>query len=109
VMPSRFEPSGLNQMYSQRYGTPPIVHATGGLADSVVDCTAQTLADGTATGFKFFAPSADALMSAIKRCAAAYGDARIWRQLQRNGMARDFSWNRPAREYAAIYARLIPS
>jgi starch synthase len=109
VMPSRFEPSGLNQMYSQRYGTPPIVHATGGLADSVVDCTAQTLADRTATGFKFFAPSADALMSAIKRCDAAYDDARIWRQLQRNGMARDFSWSHAAREYAAIYARLIAS
>ena len=107
VMPSRFEPSGLNQMYSQRYGTPPIVHATGGLADSVVDCTLQTLADGTATGFKFFAPNADALMGAIKRCGAAYGDARIWRQVQRNGMARDWSWNRAAREYAAIYARLI--
>jgi starch synthase len=109
VMPSRFEPSGLNQMYSQRYGTPPIVHATGGLADSVVDCTSQTLADGTATGFKFFAPSADALLSAIERCSAAYGDARIWRQLQRNGMARDFGWQRAAREYATIYARLVPS
>src|SRR5205823_10758909 len=94
VMPSRFEPCGLNQMYSQRYGTPPIVHATGGLVDSVVDCMAQTLADRTATGFKFFAPSADVLMSAIKRCFAAYGDARIWRKLQRNGMARDFSWTR---------------
>src|SRR5205085_8600106 len=54
VMPSRFEPCGLNQMYSQRYGTPPIVHATGGLVDSVVDCTPPTVADGTATGFKFF-------------------------------------------------------
>jgi starch synthase len=107
-MPSRFEPSGLNQMYSQRYGTPPIVHATGGLADSVVDCTSQTLADGTATGFKFFAPNGEALMGAIERCAAAYGDAAVWRGLQRNGMARDFSWNRAAREYATIYARLVP-
>jgi starch synthase len=109
LMPSRFEPCGLNQMYSQRYGTPPIVHATGGLADSIVDCTAQTLADGTATGFKFFAPSAEALMSAIERCVAAYRDAEVWRKLQRNGMARDFSWSRAAREYAAIYARLVPS
>src|SRR5204862_528415 len=107
VMPSRFEPCGLNQMYSQRYGTPPIVHSTGGLADSVVDCTSQTLADGTATGFKFFAPSAEALMDAIERCAAAYGDARAWRALQRNGMARDFSWSAAAREYAKVYSRWV--
>jgi starch synthase len=109
VMPSRFEPCGLNQMYSQRYGTPPIVHATGGLADSVVDCTPQALADGTATGFKFFAPNAEALMGAIERCTAAYADAAVWRGLQRNGMARDFSWTAAAREYAGIYARLVPS
>src|SRR4029453_1710342 len=89
VVPSRFEPCGLNQMYSQRYGTPPIVHATGGLVDSVVDCTPQTLADGTATGFKFFAPSAEALMGAIERCVAAYRDPAVWRKLQQNGMARD--------------------
>jgi starch synthase len=108
VMPSRFEPCGLNQMYSQRYGTPPIVHATGGLVDSVVDCTAQSLADGTATGFKFFAPTAEALMAAIERCAAAHGDTALWGALQRNGMGRDFSWHTAAREYAAIYARLAP-
>ncbi len=109
VMPSRFEPCGLNQMYSQRYGTPPIVHATGGLADSVVDCTPQTLAAGTATGFKFFAPNAKALKAAIERCAVAYGDAAVWRALQRNGMARDFSWTAAARAYAAIYARWVRS
>ncbi|HSC99159.1 MAG TPA: starch synthase, partial [Casimicrobiaceae bacterium] len=104
-----FEPCGMNQMFSQRYGTPPIVHATGGLKDSVVDCTPQTLADATATGFKFFAPTSDALMRAIERCAAAYRDGPTWRNLQRNGMARDFSWNRAAHEYATIYARLVPS
>ena len=109
VMPSRFEPSGLNQMYSQRYGTPPIVHATGGLADSVVDCTRESLADGTATGFKFFAPNAEALMGAIERYAVAYDDAAVWRALQRNGMARDFSWSAAAREYATIYERLVAS
>ena len=107
VMPSRFEPCGLNQMYSQRYGTPPIVHATGGLVDSVVDCTPQSLADGTATGFKFFAPTAEALMGAIERCSAAYRDAAIWRALQRNGMARDFSWSAAAREYGALYERIV--
>jgi starch synthase len=109
VMPSRFEPCGLNQLYSQRYGTPPIVHATGGLADSVIDCAPQSLADGTATGFQFFAPSAESLLGAIERCAAAHGDAAVWRALQRNGMARDFSWNAAAREYATIYSRLVPS
>jgi len=108
VMPSRFEPCGLNQMYSQRYGTPPIVHATGGLVDSVVDCTLRTLVDGTATGFKFLSPNTEALMGAIQRCVAAYGDTAVWRALQRHGMARDFSWNAAARQYAAIYARLVP-
>jgi len=106
VMPSRFEPCGMNQMYSQRYGTPPIVHATGGLNDSVVDCTPRTLADRTATGFKFFAPTAASLLEAIERCVAAYADRAAWQNIQRSGMARDFSWNRAAREYAAIYSRL---
>ena len=107
VMPSRFEPCGLNQMYSQRYGTPPIVHATGGLVDSVVDCTPQSLADGKATGFKFSAPSSEALMTAIVRCGVAYGDAALWRALQRNGMARDFGWDAAARQYAAVYERAV--
>ena len=109
VMPSRFEPCGMNQMYSQRYGTPPIVHATGGLLDSVVDCTPQTLANGTATGFMFFAPTAEALVGAIERCGTAFRDATVWRALQRNGMARDFGWSAAAREYEAVYTRLIRS
>ncbi|HEY2863428.1 MAG TPA: glycogen synthase GlgA [Casimicrobiaceae bacterium] len=103
VMPSRFEPCGLNQMYSQRYGTPPIVHATGGLVDSVVDCTPGSLADGTATGFKFFAPSPEALMGAIRRCISARADPAVWRALQQNGMARDFDWGAAAKQYAAVY------
>jgi len=107
VMPSRFEPCGMNQMYSQRYGTPPIVHATGGLLDSVVDCTPHTLADSTATGFMFLAPTADALLGAIERCAAVFRDATIWRALQRNAMARDFGWGAAAREYADVYTRLV--
>lgn len=106
VMPSRFEPSGMNQMYSQRYGTPPIVHATGGLADSVVDCTPDALADGTATGFQFTAPTRDALVDAIERCARTWRAPHAWRALQRNGMACDFGWDAAAREYAALYSRL---
>ena len=106
VMPSRFEPSGMNQMYSQRYGTPPIVHATGGLVDSVVNCTAGTLADGTATGFQFTTPTRDALFEAIERCARAWDTPGVWRAVQRNGMARDFGWDAAAGEYAALYSRL---
>jgi len=106
LMPSRFEPSGLNQMYSQRYGTPPVVHATGGLVDSVVDCTPETLADGTATGFKFAAPTAIALLDAVDRAVGAYRAPATWRALQRNGMARDFSWGPAAVRYAAVYERV---
>jgi len=108
LMPSRFEPCGLNQMYSQRYGTPPVVHATGGLVDSVVDCTPQTLADGSATGFQFAAPTAIALLDAVDRAVAAYRDRPTWRALQRNGMARDFSWRAAARQYVALYRSLGP-
>ena len=106
LMPSRFEPCGMNQMYSQRYGTPPIVRATGGLADTVVDCTPATLADGSASGFVFHDASAEALLAAVERAASAWRDSTTWRALQRNGMARDFGWEASARRYAAIYARL---
>jgi starch synthase len=106
VMPSRFEPCGMNQMYSQRYGTPPIVRATGGLVDSVVDCTPATLAAGTATGFAFTDPSADVLRSAIERAVGTYRDARTWREVQRNGMARNFGWDAAARQYADVYRRV---
>jgi len=104
VMPSRFEPCGMNQMYSQRYGTPPIVHATGGLVDSVVDCTPDTMTNGTATGFKFDAPVVSSLLGAIERCGAAFRHRATWEALQRNGMAREFGWDRAAKEYAALYA-----
>ncbi|MBE0626253.1 MAG: glycogen synthase GlgA [Burkholderiales bacterium] len=106
LMPSRFEPCGMNQMYSQRYGTPPVVRSTGGLADTVIDCNPATLADGSASGFVFHDPSARALLAAIERAAGAWRDAAKWRALQRNAMARDFSWAASARRYAGIYAQL---
>jgi len=109
LMPSRFEPCGMNQMYSQRYGTPPVVRATGGLADTVVDCTPATLADGSASGFVFSEPSARALLAAAGRAASTWRDGATWRALQRNGMARDFGWDASARRYAEIYARLANS
>jgi starch synthase len=103
LMPSRFEPCGLNQMYSQRYGTPPVVRRTGGLADSVVDCVPQTLRDGTATGFVFEQPTTEALLGAVRRAHAAWQDPQMWHKLQRNGMARDFGWHEAAREYCDLY------
>jgi starch synthase len=109
LMPSRFEPCGLNQMYSQRYGTPPVAHATGGLCDSIVDCTPATLAGGTATGFLFREPTPEALLAAVARAIAAYRDPAIWPALQRNGMARDFGWRASAKRYIALYRSLAAS
>ena len=106
LMPSRFEPCGMNQMYSQRYGTPPIVRATGGLADTVIDCSAVTLADGSACGFVYYEASAGALLACVRRAAETWKDATTWDALQRNGMARDFSWDASARRYAEIYVKL---
>jgi starch synthase len=107
LMPSRFEPCGLNQMYSQRYGTPPVVHDTGGLHDSVVDCTPQTSADKTATGFVFAPMTRAGFAGAIDRAIAAYQDKKIWRQLQKNGMGRDFSWDASAQRYIELYESLV--
>ena len=107
LMPSRFEPCGLNQMYSQRYGTPPLVHATGGLLDTVVDCTPATLADGSASGFLFHGMTPGHFLAAVRRVAAAYRDNPAWRRLQKNGMARDFSWRPSAQRYREIYLSLL--
>ncbi len=107
LMPSRFEPCGLNQMYSQRYGTPPLVHATGGLRDTVVDATPENLAADTATGFVFEAATAAALQATVQRALALYGDAAAWKRLQLAGMRRDFSWEHSAREYRALYRRML--
>lgn len=106
LMPSRFEPCGLNQMYSQAYGTPPIVRATGGLADSVVDLEESPR---TATGFSFGPEEAAALGEALQRAHAAWQQPETWRNLQRNGMRRDFSWQASARAYVQAYRRAIAS
>lgn len=108
-MPSRFEPCGLNQIYSLRYGTVPIVHRTGGLADTVVDATAATLADGTATGFVFDKPAPHALLQALRRALRLYEQKNVWRQIVVAGMRQDFSWNRSARQYVELYRRRRPA
>jgi hypothetical protein len=100
LMPSRYEPSGLNQMYSLKYGTVPIVRATGGLDDSIEPFDVE---HGTGTGFKFKEYSGEALLSAVQQALHHYMDERIWKRIQLNGMAKDFSWKGPAREYANLY------
>ncbi len=107
VMPSRFEPCGLNQMYSQRYGTPPIVHATGGLVDSVVDCTAATLKDGSASGFMFDGMTAENLYATIQRAVSHYRDKNKWEILCKNCMAKNFSWKNSAEAYLAVYLKVL--
>jgi starch synthase len=107
LMPSLYEPSGLNQLYSMRYGTPPVVRATGGLADTVVDATPAHLDAGTATGFSFQAYTPDAFLDAVQRGLTLYnGPAETWRRLVRNAMAQDWSWERSAAEYEKLYERI---
>lgn len=107
LMPSAYEPCGLNQMYSQRYGTVPIVHATGGLKDTVVDYTPERLAAGTASGFCFDRFDAAHLAEAILRAWRLYTVARRdWRRLQACCMALDRSWAKSARAYADLYTQL---
>jgi starch synthase len=100
LMPSRYEPSGLNQMYSLKYGTVPIVRATGGLDDSIEPFD---LEHGTGTGFKFREYSGEALLFAVRQALHHYTDERIWKRIQLNGMAKDFSWKTAAAEYAKLY------
>ncbi|MBK1703018.1 glycogen synthase GlgA [Halochromatium glycolicum] len=108
LMPSRFEPCGLNQMYSLRYGTVPIARRTGGLADTIVDTNANTLSNGQATGFLFDEANTDALWAAIERALALYRDAPdSWRQLMRTGMAQDLSWEASAQRYQDFYQEAI--
>jgi starch synthase len=103
LMPSRFEPCGLNQMYSQRYGTIPLVRKTGGLADTVIDTLPESLADHSATGIVFKEAHAGALLEAIKRTMLLYSDHQNWQQIQTNAMHRDFSWRNSAEQYIALY------
>ncbi|MCW8840908.1 MAG: glycogen synthase GlgA [Gammaproteobacteria bacterium] len=107
LMPSRFEPCGLNQLYSLRYGTLPVVHRTGGLADTVVHTDAQSLADGSATGFTFEHATAEELLGAIQQAIACYRKAACRKQVMQNAMAQDFSWKQSARAYLAVYRQAI--
>lgn len=107
LMPSRFEPCGLNQMYSLRYGTPPIVRATGGLADTVINVSAATLADKTANGFVIAEATPHALWQGLELATRCWHDRKLWLRIQQNGMRRDFSWEHAATEYIALYRDAI--
>ncbi|MBP1687183.1 MAG: glycogen/starch synthase, ADP-glucose type [Deltaproteobacteria bacterium] len=104
LMPSRYEPCGLNQIYSLRYGTIPVVRSTGGLADTIADYDPAT---GNGTGFSFAEYSGTVLMACIDRALATYRTPEVWRRLIRNAMRADFSWNRSAQAYVALYRRVI--
>jgi starch synthase len=108
LMPSRFEPCGLNQMYSLRYGTVPIVHHTGGLADTVLDATDAGLAAGTANGFLFNDPNPDGLWYAVEQALRMHQERPDqWRQLMLAGMRTDLSWQASARRYVEFYAEAL--
>ena len=104
LMPSRYEPCGLNQLYSLAYGTPPLVHKVGGLADTVTDTTPATLADKTATGFAFTEYAPPALLACLDRALQVFTkQPDVWAQIQFNGMVQNWSWRRSAQKYLEVY------
>ena len=107
LMPSRFEPCGLNQMYSMRYGTPPVVRSVGGLADTVTDTNATNLAAKTATGFVFSGDKGSDLYQTLARACEIYRDKSQWKTIQLAGMGQDFSWQNSAQEYLKLYNAAI--
>ena len=107
LVPSRFEPCGLTQLYGLRYGNVPVVARTGGLADTVIDANEAASAARVATGFQFAPVTPDSLREALRRAIRAFADPQIWARLQNQGMKADVSWDRSALRYAALYAELI--
>ncbi|KPF46280.1 glycogen synthase GlgA [Rhizobium sp. AAP43] len=107
LVPSRFEPCGLTQLYALRYGCVPLVARTGGLADTIIDANEAALAAGVATGVQFAPVTAEALRRAIQRTMRLYRDERLWPQLQKQGMKSDVSWTRSGATYAELYQRLV--
>jgi len=106
LMPSRFEPCGLNQIYSLRYGTIPIVRRTGGLADTIVDATPENAKKGKATGFVFEEATAEAFVEAVERALAAWRDSKAWARLVQSAMKRDFTWGPSAKRYLEVFKSL---
>lgn len=109
LVPSRFEPCGLTQLYGLRYGTVPVVASTGGLADTVVHASPEALADGTATGVQFFPNNGDSLKWALGHTADLFADRPVWEKLRATAMASPVDWSGSARQYAALYDSLVPA
>jgi starch synthase len=107
VIPSRFEPCGLTQLYGLRYGCVPVVARTGGLADTVIDANEAAVSAGVATGFQFAPANAGAFLHAIRRLVDAYGNPAVWASIQRQGMKADVSWDRSADKYVELYRLLL--
>ena len=108
LMPSRYEPSGLNQLYSLKYGTPPVVRATGGLADTIVNANEENLANGTGTGFSFDDYTPKALYETVKWALMLYRDRpKDFQQVVLTAMRQDWSWERSAADYEALYRKLV--
>ncbi len=104
LMPSRYEPCGLNQLYSLKYGTPPIVHRVGGLADTVIDATPESIAAGTATGFQFDTYSARDMLAALDRALHLFKiEPAKWNKIQRTGMVQDWTWTVSAKKYVEVF------
>lgn len=106
LVPSRYEPCGLTQLYGLLYGTLPLVRRVGGLADTVVDCSLENLADETATGFVFERFGLDAFSAALRRAFALYGRTSEWRRVQRQAMRQEFGWDAAARKLLAVYSEI---
>ncbi|MCC7201672.1 MAG: glycogen synthase GlgA [Nitrospirae bacterium] len=107
LIPSKYEPCGLSQLYSFRYGTIPVAHKTGGLADTITDYLPSTIAGKTATGFLFSHYSPDDLLKAILLALCVYDDKKAWKNLVTAGMKSDFSWKQPAKEYLGLYKKIL--
>lgn len=106
LVPSRFEPCGLTQLYALRYGAIPVVSRVGGLADSVIDANEAALNAGVATGIQFWPTTPEALEVALQRLLALWRDKPMWEHMQRNGMTTDVSWRRSASRYLALFQSL---
>lgn len=107
LMPSRYEPCGLTQMYSLKYGTIPLVHRTGGLADTITNCTDETLTAGTANGFSFDEFNAESFGEALRRACVAWDNKPLWRRLVQIGLRQDWSWAASADKYVELYAKTM--